>query len=96
MKDVDDCPGEGKCHGPSSWCSRCGDVALTCDDPACDGHNRLDELKQNAAKWAEEMRRAAGPYLDALRNWTEAEEKAVAYELARAEGRLKMKPRRTT
>lgn len=94
MKDLDDCPGRGKCHGPSNWCASCGDVSLTCDDPACDAHDRTEELKQNAAGWAKEMRRTSGPYLEALRGWTEAEEKVVRNEVARAEGRVNMVPRK--
>lgn len=38
-----DCPGRFKCHGPASWCEECGDVDLTCDDPACMAHDRGEE-----------------------------------------------------
>lgn len=94
MFDLDICPGKGKCHGPVNWCESCGDVTLTCDDPACDAHDRTEDLKKNAAGWAKEMSRSAGVYLEALRSWTEAEEKVVRNEVARAEGRVKMVPRK--
>lgn len=37
---MSDCPGRFKCHGPASWCEKCGDVDLICDDPKCDAHSR--------------------------------------------------------
>lgn len=30
----DDCPGEGRCHGPMGWCDSCGDVDRVCHDDA--------------------------------------------------------------
>ena len=41
---VEDCAGEGRCHGPVSWCPNCGDVTQVCDDPSwCDIHPRSEE-----------------------------------------------------
>lgn len=40
--DDDECPGEGRCHGPLGWCSTCGDVGHVCDmrlrGERCDAH----------------------------------------------------------
>lgn len=38
--DDDPCPGQGRCHGPRSWCEWCGDVDRVCDDitQSCDSH----------------------------------------------------------
>lgn len=33
-----DCPGEGCCHGPVSWCPSCGEVREVCDDRQCAVH----------------------------------------------------------
>lgn len=39
-REIDPCPGEGRCHGPMSWCDWCGDVDHVCDDTTatCDTH----------------------------------------------------------
>lgn len=39
------CPGKGRCHGPLSWCTHCGDVGDVCDAPPghCDCHPDEDE-----------------------------------------------------
>lgn len=36
----DDCTGKGTCHGPVTWCYKCGDVTWVCDDHECDLHNQ--------------------------------------------------------
>jgi hypothetical protein len=35
---IDDCPGEGKCHGCAKWCDACGDVDDVCDHGECNVH----------------------------------------------------------
>jgi hypothetical protein len=45
MKDIDNCPGRFKCHGPASWCDQCGDVGLVCDDHLCVVHSRGNERR---------------------------------------------------
>lgn len=38
---VDDCTGDGMCHGCIAWCAWCGDVSRVCDDPGlCSCHPR--------------------------------------------------------
>lgn len=41
-EDEDECPGEGKCHGPMGWCDNCGDVKHICPErlrgERCDAH----------------------------------------------------------
>ena len=42
-RPLDECAGEGKCHGCLSWCRSCGSVNRVCDDARnCDTHRPSD------------------------------------------------------
>lgn len=47
LDDLDECPGEGKCHGCLAWCDRCGDVKTVCDCEGCAKHRcqECDQIK---------------------------------------------------
>lgn len=62
MSDEDGCPGGGKCHGCTSWCSWCGNVSRVCDDPWCDTHRRLTEIEASVLAIAAEIREAAAEF----------------------------------
>lgn len=62
MSDKDPCPGEGRCHGCLSWCSWCGDVSRTCDDPDCDTHRRLPEIEDAVREIEKEIRETAARF----------------------------------
>lgn len=60
----DDCPGEGRCHGCTKWCNRCGDVDQVCDCKECDQHRcqqcrailDRDEHDFQSGEWYRECR----------------------------------------
>ena len=54
---LEECPGEGQCHGCLQWCTTCGDVDQVCDAAVCHQHrchvcNTL--LTKNEHEWAYE------------------------------------------
>lgn len=58
-----DCTGEGRCHGPLSWCDFCGDVSQVCDAKTgeCDCHHpclgcgRLHSIDYDCGSFAREL-----------------------------------------
>jgi hypothetical protein len=73
--EVDDCPGRFRCHGLASWCPKCGEVDLVCDDPNCDFHARLAEkiaartrLRRDYEEKAADARKADRLLADAERD----------------------------
>lgn len=75
VKDSSDCPGKFKCHGPASWCDKCGNVDLICDDPNCEQHLRWGE-KQQIARNAEAEYQSAQYEADRLRRIADAARRA--------------------
>lgn len=74
---TNDCPGRHKCHGPASWCNKCGDVDLVCDDPRCETHarchERLARLRKaiaNVERLKAQLNYAAKELDEAERAWT--------------------------
>jgi hypothetical protein len=37
-EEMEECPGQGACHGCVVWCDRCGDVGDVCSASRCDVH----------------------------------------------------------
>jgi len=77
---MSDCPGRFKCHGPASWCDKCGDVDLICDDPKCDIHLRTMELVIMEATAAKKMDEAHAAYREASKEWAEASAKLTRFK----------------
>jgi hypothetical protein len=74
---ADECPGNGKCHGPVKWCANCGEVDLVCDDPNCMQHERLAEKRRRKELAKREMEDAKVTFDAARQEYLEA---YAAYE----------------
>ncbi len=56
---MEECPGEGACHGCMKWCDRCGDVAWVCDSATCDSHRREEEIRGQISELEAGIKEAA-------------------------------------
>jgi hypothetical protein len=77
MKDVDDCPGRLRCHGAASFCSSCGDVTGVCDDPECDQHLRIEELRIMERDSRQDFEKLRGEFEYAQRIYQDARSKLI-------------------
>ena len=74
-----ECPGDGKCHGPMRWCTRCGEVDLVCDFPECDSHPRIGVIQKIVESSRREVQRLESELRLARKELDEAEEKLYHY-----------------
>lgn len=93
MRNVDDCPGEGKCHGPASWCNVCGDVDVICDDPACAMHARIEEMEEEFRTLAHDYTWARDHLDDLKKDLDGVGERIARFYRRSRQGAVKMVPR---